>query len=321
MQAIRFHSHGGPEVLHVEDIPAPQPKDGEVLVRVTAAGVNFADIYQRIGVTPVALPHIAGLEGVGVVESPAGGWARGQRVMWTPHPGGYAEFVAVPAWKLVAVPDDLDDAHALAAGMQALTAQFLCETTYAVQAGDDVLVHAGAGGVGRLLIQLLKHKGARVFSTVSTDEKAALARAAGADVVIRYTETDFVTAVKAGTAGKGVHVAYDSVGRATWAGSLSLVRPLGSLVLFGQSSGVVPAIDPLALMKQGSVPLVRPTLAHYVADAAALRRRAERVFDWIRHGVLRLSIGGVYSLAQAAAAQTALESRATTGKLVLRVRG
>jgi len=319
MQAIRFHTHGGPEVLQLEEIPAPQRKDGEVLVRVTAAGVNFSDIYQRTGVTPVSLPHVPGVEGVGVVEQPGGGLEPGQRVLWTPHPGAYAEFVAVPAWKLIPVPDDLDDAHALAAGMQALTAQFLCETTYVVRKDDDVLVHAGAGGVGLLLIQLLKHKGARVLATVSTEEKAALVRAAGADEAILYTQTDFFAAVKAATGGKGVHVAYDSVGRTTWAGSLSLVRPLGSLVLFGQSSGVVPPIDPLALMRQGSVSLTRPTLAHYVADTTALRLRTTRVFEWIKKGTLKLRIGRSYPLAEAATAQADLESRNTTGKLLLRV--
>jgi NADPH2:quinone reductase len=319
MKAIRFHAHGGPEVLHLEDVPMPQPKDGEALVRVTAAGVNYADIYQRTGITAVSLPHIPGLEGVGIIERPGGGVPQGQRVLWTPHPGAYAEFVAVPAWKLVPVPDDLDDAHALAAGMQALTAQFLTETTYPVKAGDDVLVHAGAGGVGLLLIQLLKHKGARVFTTVSTEEKAALVRDAGADEAILYTQTDFVSVVKAATGGKGVHVAYDSVGRTTSAGSLSLVRPLGTLVCFGQSSGVVPPIDPLALMKQGSVFLTRPTLAHFVADGPAVQHRAKRVFDWIKDGILKLRIGGSFPLAKAGDAQSALESRATTGKILLRV--
>jgi NADPH2:quinone reductase len=317
MRAIRFHKHGGPDVLHLDEVPPPIAKDGEVLVRVTSAGVNFADIYQRLGFTPVSLPHIGGLEGVGVVESAAEGFPQGQRVLWTPHPGAYGEFVAVPAWKLAAVPDDLDDAHALASGMQALTAQFLCESTFQVQPGHDVLVHAGAGGVGRLLIQLLKHKGARVFSTVSTPEKAELARSAGADEVTLYR--DFVAAVKKATGGRGVHVAYDSVGKETYAGSLSLVRPLGMLVLFGQSSGVVPPIDPRELMKQGSIFLTRPTLANYIADAASVRQRTTRVFDWVREGTLKLQIHRTYPLAEAAQAHADLEARRTTGKLVLQI--
>lgn len=319
MKAIRFHAPGGPEVLRLEEIPTPVPQPGEVLVRVTTAGVNFADIYQRIGVTPVVLPHIGGLEGVGVVEVAGAGLARGTRVCWTPHPGAYAEFAAVPAWKLVPVPDGLDDRAAVAACMQGMTAQFLCETTFPVQPGQDVLVHAGAGGVGLLLIQLLKRKGARVFTTVSTPEKAVLAREAGADEVILYGQDDFVAAVKKATSGKGVHVAYDSVGRATYAGSLSLVRPLGMLVLFGQSSGLVPPIDPLALMKQGSVFLTRPTLAHYVADVRSLNERAGKVFGWVRDGTLKLRIGRTYPLEAVAQAHADLEARKTTGKLLIDV--
>src|SRR5476651_392644 len=319
MKAVRFHSHGGPEVLRLDDIPVPVPQPGEALVRVRTAGVNYADIYQRTGVTPTALPHIGGMEGVGVVETSAGGLPAGTRVMWTPHPGAYAEFVAVPGWKLVAVPVGLEDHLALAACMQGMTAQFLCETTYPVRAGDAVLVHAGAGGVGLLLIQLLKHKGAYVITTVSTPEKAALARAAGADEVILYTETDFVAAVQAATSGKGVQVAYDSVGLATYQGSLALLRPLGSLVLFGQSSGVVPPIDPLALMRQGSVFLTRPTLAHYVADAPSLQARATKVLGWVLDGTLKLRIGRVYPLSAAAEAQRDLAARTTTGKLLLQI--
>jgi NADPH2:quinone reductase len=221
----------------------------------------------------------------------------------------------------VAVPVALEDHLALAACMQGMTAQFLCETTHPVRAGDDVLVHAGAGGVGLLLIQLLKHKGAHVITTVSTPEKATLARAAGADEVILYTQTDFVAAVKAATGGKGVHVAFDSVGLATYQGSLALLRPLGSLVLFGQSSGVVPPIDPLALMRQGSVFLTRPTLAHYVADAASLQARATKVLGWVLDGTLKLRIGRVYPLAAAAEAQRDLAARTTTGKLLLQIAG
>jgi NADPH2:quinone reductase len=319
MKAIRLHAHGGPEVLQPDEVPVPVPQAGEVLVRVKAAGVNFIDIYQRKGLYPVTLPYTPGSEGVGIVETPGGGFVAGDRVLWVTQPGSYCEAMALPASRLIKVPEKLSDTEAVAAGLQALTAQFLCESTYAVKAGDDVLVHAGAGGVGLLLIQMLKHKGARVFTTVSTSEKAKLARAAGADETILYTQADFAAVVKQLTDGKGVHVVYDSVGQATAAGSLSVVRPLGMLVLFGQSSGVVPAIDPLALMRQGSIFLTRPTLFHYAADAAVLQQRAARVFEWVQGGVLKLHVGGEYPLAEAGRAQADLEARRTTGKLVLTV--
>ena len=319
MKAIRIHAHGGPEVLQLDDVPAPTPKAGEVFVRVKAAGVNFIDIYQRKGLYPVALPYTPGSEGAGVVETAGGGFAAGDRVLWATQAGSYCEQLAIPADKLVRIPPGLGDTDAVAAGLQAFTAQFLCESTYAVKAGDDVLVHAGAGGVGLLLIQMLKLKGARVFTTVSTPDKAKLAAAAGADETILYTQTDFAAIVKEKTGGKGVHVAYDSVGQATALGSLSVVRPLGMLVLFGQSSGVVPPIDPLALMRQGSVFLTRPTLFHYTAEPGSLQRRAARVFEWVQSGALKLHVGGVYPLAEAGRAQTELEARRTTGKLVLAV--
>lgn len=319
MKAVRLHAHGGPEVLQLDEVPAPAPKTGEALVRVKAAGVNFIDIYQRKGLYPVTLPYTPGSEGVGVVEQAAGGFAAGDRVLWATFPGSYAEMLTVPADKLVKVPAGVSDTDAVAAGLQAMTAQFLCESTYAVKAGEDVLVHAGAGGVGLLLIQMLKLKGARVFTTVSTSEKAKLARDAGADETILYSQTDFAAVVKEKTGGKGVHVVYDSVGQATALGSLSVVRPLGMLVLFGQSSGVVPPIDPLALMRQGSVFLTRPTLFHYTAEPGSLQQRAARVFEWVQAGKLKLHVGGVYPLAEAGKAQADLEARRTTGKLVLKV--
>src|SRR5688572_29626174 len=315
MKAIRIHAHGGPEVLQLDDVPAPSPKAGEVLVGVKAAGVNFIDIYQRKGIYPLTLPYTPGSEGVGVVETAGGGFAVGDRVLWVNQAGSYAEKLSVATDRLVKVPAGLSDAAAVAAGLQALTAQFLCESTYAVKAGDDVLIHAGAGGVGLLLIQMAKLKGARVFTTVSTAAKAKLAGEAGADEVILYTETDFVAAVKEKTGGKGVHVAYDSVGQATALGSLSVVRPLGMLVLFGQSSGVVPPIDPLLLMRQGSIFLTRPTLFHHIADAGALQQRAARVFNWVESGSLKLHVGAEYPLAEAGLAQADLEARRTTGKL------
>jgi NADPH2:quinone reductase len=319
MKAIRIHAHGGPEVLQLDDVSAPVPKPGEVLVRVKAAGVNFIDIYQRKGIYPLALPYTPGSEGVGLVATAGGGFADGDRVLWVNQSGSCAEELAVATDRLVKVPAALSDADAVAAGLQALTAQFLCESTYAVKAGDDVLIHAGAGGVGLLLIQMAKLKGARVFTTVSTAAKAKLARGAGADEVILYTESDFVAAVKDKTGGKGVHVVYDSVGQATALGSLSVVRPLGMLVLFGQSSGVVPPIDPLLLMRQGSIFLTRPTLFHHIADGTALQQRAARVFSWVESGAVKLHVGAEYPLAEAGRAQADLEARRTTGKLVLRV--
>ena len=321
MKAIRIHAHGGPEVLQLDEVPVPVPKAGEVLVRVKAAGINFIDIYQRKGIYPLTLPYTPGSEGVGIVESAGGGFVAGDRVLWVNQAGSYADKLSVATDRLVKVPAALGDAAAVAAGLQALTAQFLCESTYAVKAGDDVLIHAGAGGVGLLLIQLAKLKGARVFTTVSTAAKAKLAREAGADEVILYTEADFVAAVKDKTGGKGVHVAYDSVGQATALGSLSVVRPLGMLVLFGQSSGVVPPIDPLLLMRQGSIFLTRPTLFHHIADAAALQQRAARVFGWVESGAIKLHVGAEYPLADAGRAQADLEARRTTGKLVLTVSG
>jgi NADPH:quinone reductase len=321
MKAIRFHAYGGPEVLRLEEIPVPEIQSGEVLVRVHAAGVNFLDAYQRTGHYKTPLPFVPGMEGAGVIEK-AGSEAAlkpGTRVAWSQHPGAYAEFAAVPAWKVVALPDEVDDRSGAAALLQGMTAEYLCETTYPAHAGDVALVHAGAGGVGLLLIQLLKQKGVTVYTTVSTQEKAALAREAGADEAIVYTQTDFVEAVKQFTNGKGVHVVYDSVGKTTYEGSLNVLRPLGMLVLFGQSSGPVPPIDPLVLSQKGSLFLTRPSLAHYVADAASLSVRATKVLNWVAQKSLKLRIERTYSLAEVAQAQRDLESRKTTGKLVVEI--
>jgi len=321
MQAIRFHTYGGPEVLQLDEIPVPEIKPDEVLIRVGAAGVNYIDIYQRIGHYKTPVPFGPGIEGAGVIEKAGSETAlkRGSRVAWTQHPGAYAQFAAVPAWKVVALPDEVGVRSGAAALAQGITAEYLCESTYRVQAGDVVLVHAGAGGVGLLLLQLLKQKGATVYTTVSTEEKAALAREAGADEAILYTQTDFAEAVKQLTNGKGVHVVYDSVGKTTWEGSLSVLRPLGMLVLFGQSSGAVPPIDPLSLAQKGSLYLTRPSLAHYVADAASFSRRATKVLAWVAEKSLKLRIDRLYPLAEVAQAQRDLESRKTTGKLVVEI--
>ncbi len=321
MKAIRFHAYGGPEVLQLEEIPVPEIGPSDVLIRVRAAGVNFLDAYQRSGLYKTPLPFVPGMEGAGVIEK-AGSETTlkpGTRVAWTQHPGGYAEFAAVPEWKVVALPDEVDDRAGAAALLQGMTAEYLCESTYPVRAGDLALVHAGAGGVGLLLIQILKEKGATVYTTVSSPEKAALAREAGADEAILYTQTDFVEAIKQATQGKGVHVVYDSVGKTTYEGSLNVLRPLGMFVLFGQSSGPVPPIDPLVLLQKGSLFFTRPSLVHYVADAASFHHRATKVLQWVAEKALKLRIEHLYPLADVAQAQSDLEARRTTGKLVVEI--
>jgi NADPH:quinone reductase len=321
MKAIRFHAHGGPEVLQLEEIPVPEPGTGQALVRVVAAGVNFIDVYQRTGLYKTALPFTCGMEGAGIVEKtgPEVDITPGRRVAWILHPGAFAEFAVVPAARLVPVPEGLDFDSAAAALLQGVTAQYLCETTYSIKPGDRALVHAGAGGVGLLLIQILKHKGATVFTTVSTPEKAKLALEADADAAILYTQEDFVSRVKDLTQGQGVNVVYDSVGSATYQGDFEVLRPLGMLVLFGQSSGRVPPIDPSVLVEKGSLFLTRPSLAHYAGDRQNLIERSEKVFGWIREGWLRLRIGHRYPLVDAAQAYRDLESRKTTGKILIMV--
>jgi len=321
MKAIRIYAHGGPEVLQLDEVPIPKIESGEVLVRVHAAGVNFLDVYQRTGLYKAVLPFTPGVEGAGVIEKAGSetSFKPGTRVAWTQHPGAYAEFAAVPSWKVVALPDGIDDRSGAATLLQGMTAQYLCETTYPAKSGEAALVHAGAGGVGLLLIQLLKEKGATVYTTVSTQEKADLAREAGADETILYTKTDFVEAVKRFTDGKGVHVVYDSVGKTTYEGSLNVLRPLGMLVLFGQSSGPVPPIDPLVLTQKGSLFLTRPSLAHYVADTDSFRERATKVLNWVAQGSLKLRIERTYPLAELAQAHRDLEGRKTTGKLVIEI--
>jgi NADPH2:quinone reductase len=321
MKAIRIYAHGGPEVLQLDEVSIPNIESGEVLVRVHAAGVNFLDVYQRTGLYKAVLPFTPGMEGAGVIEKAGSetSFKPGTRVAWTQHPGAYAEFAAVPSWKVVALPDGVDDRSGAATLLQGMTAQYLCETTYPAKSGQAALVHAGAGGVGLLLIQLLKQNGAKVYTTVSTQEKADLAREAGADETILYTKTDFVEAVKRFTDGKGVHVVYDSVGKTTYEGSLNVLRPLGMLVLFGQSSGPVPPIDPLVLTQKGSLFLTRPSLAHYVADTVSFKERATKVLNWVAQGSLKLRIERTYPLVELAQAHRDLEGRKTTGKLVIEI--
>jgi len=319
MKAIRFEATGGPEVLRLVDIPSPLPGPGEVLVQVEAAGINFIDVYQRSGLYPVPLPGAPGLEGAGVIESlgpGVSGLMPGDRGAWFSAPGSYAEKVVVPADRLIKVPVGIESRTAAAVMLQGMTAHYLVETTYPLGPGKVCLVHAAAGGVGLLLVQMAKRKGARVFATVSTEEKAALAREAGADVVIRYTEQDFTAEVKKATEGRGVDVIYDSVGQSTFEKGLECLAPRGMMALFGQSSGVVPPFSP-SLLAKGSLFLTRPTLFHYAADRASLEWRAGDVLGQVASGQLAVRIGRTFRLADAAEAHRALVGRQTTGKVLL----
>jgi len=320
MLAIRMESHGGPEVLTSQELPTPTPGPGQVRVRVEAAGVNFIDTYQRTGRYAVALPYVPGLEGAGVVEEVGPGvteLALGARVAWANGPGSYAQQVVLPVDKTVPIPPGVTSQQAAAVMLQGMTARFLSHETWPLQQGQRALVHAGAGGVGLLLIQMAARRGARVLTTVSTEEKAALARRAGASEVILYTQQDFVSEVRRLTGGRGVDVVYDSVGKTTFNGSLDCLRPRGMLVLFGGSSGAVPAFDPMVLSAKGSLFLTRPTLFHYVAERAALLENGQDVLGQVARGELQVHLGGTYPLAEAARAHRDLEGRGTTGKLLL----
>jgi NADPH:quinone reductase len=319
MRAIRIHQTGGPDQLRLETLPDPVPGAGEVLVRLEAIGINFIEIYQRTGVYPVTLPFTLGSEGAGtVVAVGAGATARvGDRVASEGLRGSYADLALAPAAKLVPLPDGVDAACGAAAMIQALTAHYLTHSTFPLQRGDWCLVHAAAGGTGLLLCQMARMRGARIIGTTSTAAKADLALAAGAEAVVLYTEQDVVEEVRRITGGAGVRVAYDSVGRSTWEASMASLAPRGMLVLFGQSSGVVPPIDPLLLSRMGSLYATRPTLTHYVSAPGELQARAREIFTWMGEGRLRLDISRRYPLEEAADAQRALESRGTSGKLLL----
>ena len=319
MKAIRVHATGGPEVMKLEEVALPETARGHVRVRLAAAGVNFIDVYRRTGLYPTSLPITPGLEGAGEVIALGPGVERltvGDRVAFCDVPGAYAEEVNAPEDRLVRVPDGMDLGQAAAAMLQGMTAHYLAYSTYPLKAGDTCLVHAAAGGVGLLLVQMAKRCGARVFGTVSTDEKAALARGAGADQVILYTRQEFDAEVKKATDGRGVTVVYDSVGKSTFDKSLESLAQRGMLVLFGQSSGSVPPLNPAQLAK-GSFYLTRPVLFHYVADRESLERRAGDVLGWTADGSLKLRIGARFPLGDAAEAHRALEGRATTGKVLL----
>jgi NADPH:quinone reductase len=320
MRAIRVSKPGGPERLVPENVPLPEPGPGEARIRVEAAGINFIDVYQRTGRYPGSLPFTPGMEGAGVIDAlgeGSEGVSIGDRVAWASVQGSYAEAAIVPAERLVRVPASLDSRAAAAAMLQGMTAHYLAHSTYPIRRGEVVLVHAAAGGVGLLLVQMARRLGATVFGTVSTEEKAELAREAGADAVILYTRTGFREEVRRLTGGIGAHVVYDSVGATTFDESLSALRPLGMLVLFGASSGAVPPFDPMELNRRGSLFLTRPTLHDYIADRATLLDRAGDVFGWIVDGSLRLRIERTYALEDAAEAHRDLEGRKTTGKLLL----
>ncbi|GAA2807732.1 quinone oxidoreductase [Saccharopolyspora taberi] len=320
MRAIRVQANGGPEVLELAEVGSPSPGPREVLVDVAAAGVNFIDTYQRSGVYQLPLPFTPGSEGAGTVAEVGAEvteFAPGDRVAWAMTPGSYAERAVVPADKVVKVPEGMDERTAAAALLQGMTAHYLVTSTYPVQTGDTALVHAAAGGMGLLLTQLVKARGGNVIGTVSTEEKEKLAREAGADQVIRYTEADVAEEVRDLTDGRGVDVVYDGVGRTTFDASLASLRPRGLLALFGAASGPVPPVDPQRLNTAGSVFLTRPSLASYILTRQELDWRAGELFEWISKGSLRITVGGTYPLADARRAHEDLEGRRTTGKLLL----
>ena len=320
MKAVRVHKYGGPEVLAVEEIPVPEPQPGQARVKIEAIGINYIDIYQRTGLYPLQTPFTLGREAAGTVDAVGPNATEvkvGDRVAYAMEPGAYAEYAVVPAWKLVPVPAKIDSRSAAATMLQGMTAHYLAHSTYPLKEGETALVHAAAGGVGLLLIQIAKMCGARVIGTVSTEAKAQLAREAGADEVILYTQTDFLAEVKKLTDGSGVHVVYDSVGVTTFDKSLNCLRPRGCLALFGQSSGPVPAFDLGKLATMGSLFVTRPTLLHYMSDRSELLGRANQLFEWIASGRLKLRIDQSFKLAEAAHAHRLLEGRKTTGKLVL----
>jgi NADPH:quinone reductase len=320
MKAIQVKQPGGPEALELGELPVPEPKASEAVVKLAASGVNFIDIYQREGRYKVALPFVLGQEGAGVVTAIGGdvkSAKKGDRVAWTGVLGGYAEYAAVPADRLVAIPAGVTDSQAAAAMLQGMTAHYLCHDTYPLKRGETALVHAAAGGVGLLLVQMAHDIGARVLATVSTEEKAKLAREAGADEIIFYTKSDFEAETKRLTNGQGVHVVYDSVGKTTFEKGLNVLRPRGFMVLFGGSSGAVPPFDLIALSQKGSLYVTRPTLGHYIATREELMARSSAVFGMITSGKLKLRIAHTYPLAEAQQAHRDLEGRKTTGKLLL----
>lgn len=320
MKAIQVNQTGGPEVLELVELSLPQPKNNGAVVKTAASGVNYVDVYLRSGLYKAPLPFIAGQEGAGVITA-VGDEVKplkvGDRVAWSGVLGSYAEYVAAPAEALVPVPAGVSDRDAAAAMVQGMTAHYLCNDTYPLKPGETALVHAAAGGVGLLLVQMAHLLGARVIGTVSSEEKARLAREAGADEVILYTQTDFEAETKRLTGGKGVDVVYDSVGKATFTKSMDVLRPRGMLVLYGASSGPVPPLDPQELAQKGSIYMARTSIAHFTATRAELLARSGAVFGMIAEGTLKLRIAHTYPLAEVQQAHRDLEGRKTSGKLLL----
>ncbi len=320
MKAIQVKQPGGPEAMELVDLPVPQPKPNEAVVKLSASGVNFIDVYFREGRYKAPMPFVLGQEGAGVVAA-IGAEVKsvkvGDRVAWTGLLGSYAEYAAVAADRLVAIPQGVTDQQAASAMLQGMTAHYLSHDTYPLKRGETALIHAAAGGVGLLLVQMAHNIGARIIATVSTEEKARLAREAGADEVILYTQADFEIETKRLTGGKGVDVVYDSVGKTTFEKGLNVLRPRGMMVLFGGSSGAVPPFDLVALSQKGSLYVTRPTLANYIATRDELVARSGAVFAMIAAGKLKLRIEHTYPLAEAQRAHRDLEGRKTTGKLLL----
>ncbi len=320
MQAIRVHQFGDVDVLSMDQVPVPEPGPGEVRVKLEVAGVNFIDIYHRSGQYKGALPLTLGQEGAGVVDAVGPNvteFRPGDRVAYASQQGSYAQYQIVSSWRLALIPAAISTQQAAAVMLQGLTAHYLCFSTYPLRPGDTALVHAAAGGVGLLLVQIAKRCGARVLGTVSTGEKAQLAREAGADEVILYTQTDFEAEAKRLTGGKGVNVVYDSVGKTTFDKSLNCLKPRGYMVLFGQSSGAVPPLDPQVLNAKGALFLTRPTLVFYTADRQELLSRTNDLFTWMASGDLKVRIDRTFPLAQAAEAHRYMQGRQSKGKVLL----
>lgn len=320
MKAIQVAQTGGPDVLKVAELPRPKPKSNEAVVEIKAIGVNFIDVYFREGRYPAALPFIDGQEAAGVVAEVGGdvkSVAVGDRVAYTGVLGAYAEFESVPADRLIKLPDPVSFEQGAALMLQGMTAHYLVKSTYPLKKGETCLVHAAAGGVGQLLVQMAKIIGARVIGTAGTDEKAHIAKQLGADDVIVYTRQNFETEVKRLTHNAGVEVVYDGVGKSTFDADLNVLKPRGYLVLFGASSGAVPPFDLIKLSQKGSLFITRPTLAHYIATREDLDRRASEVLGWVASGQLKISVGHQCKLADAAQAHRDLEGRKTTGKILL----
>jgi NADPH:quinone reductase len=320
MKAIQVQKTGGPEALTLVDLPVPKPKANEAVVKIAAIGVNFIDVYFREGRYPSALPFVDGQEAAGTVTE-VGSEVKtvkpGDRVAYTGVIGAYAEYAAVPADRLVHVPDKITDQQAAAAMLQGMTAHYLVNSTYPLKKGETALIHAAAGGVGLLLVQMAKSIGARAIGTVGTEDKAKLAREAGAEEVIVYTQQDFEVETKRLTENKGVHVVYDGVGKSTFEKGLNVLRPRGYMVLFGGASGAVPPFDPIALSQKGSLFLTRPSLIHYIATRQELEQRSSDIFNMILAGKLKLRIGHTYELEEVQQAHRDLEGRKTTGKILL----